>query len=404
MSSRNTARIAIDPSAWLGVRFASLAVLSLLVLALLVLGSSGACAPANSGASEGPADAAGAGAAKDGKKDAKDEAIAVAALPLQRGPIESVLRYSTNLEAEIEVKVFSEAARQVTELLIEEGRRVRKGQVLARLQDDEQQSAVSKVQSQLDKARREYQRQRKLYEQELISEQAFSQSTYELEQLEISLADAQRELGYAEVTAPISGTITQRLVNLGDHVQRNQRLFDIVDFDSIVARVFVPEKELRRLGPGQPARIVVQALGGGPRAASILRIAPTVDARSGTVKVTLQIHERERLVPGMYVEAELVAGTDAQALLVPKRALVYDQDQVYVFRVADALGKPRAEKLLIHPALENQDFVQVTEAVAEGDLIVVAGQAGLKDGATVRLLELKEAIEMFAGGASSVSR
>ena len=115
-----------------------------------------------------------------------------------------MLRSSTNLEAESDVQVFSQAARQVTELLVEEGDRVTRGHVLLRLQDDEQRNALAKIQSQLDKAEREYLRQKHLFEQELISEQLFNEASYELDQLEIARSDAERLLGYAAVVAPIT--------------------------------------------------------------------------------------------------------------------------------------------------------------------------------------------------------
>ena len=281
-----------------------------------------------------------------------DEVMAVAAFPLTRGEIESVLRYSTNLEAESEVKIYSEAARQVVELLVEEGSRVAVGQPLVRLKDEQQRSNLAKAKSQLAKAEREYDRQRKLFEQELISEQAFSEATYEKEQLEIAVSDAERELGYATVRSPLAGVITARMVSLGDYVQVNQHLFDLVDFSSLVARVYVPEKELVNLFVGQGARLTSEALGDQTRTARIQRIAPTVDSRSGTVKVTLSIDEKSELRPGMYVEAELVVAVDTNALLVPKRALVYDQDQVFVYRATPKAGAPDrhvVERLLIEP-------------------------------------------------------
>jgi membrane fusion protein (multidrug efflux system) len=188
--------------------------------------------------------------------------------------------------------------------------------------------------------------------------------------------------------------ITERLINVGDYVQRGDHLFDLVDFESLVAMVYVPERELPRLRPGQPARLVAQGLGGAQRAARIERIAPTVDPKTGTVKVTLAVAERAGLRPGMYVEAELVAAVEAQALLVPKRALVYDQDQIFVFRVD---GDNHAERVLIEPTLEDADFVAVEDDLAEGDRIVVAGQTGLKPGALVRLLALDEALAAFGG-------
>jgi membrane fusion protein (multidrug efflux system) len=323
----------------------------------------------------------------------QDERVPVAAMPIGRGRIESVLRYSTNLEAENQVEVYSEASRRVMEILSEEGDRVAKGQVLLRLQSDEQESAVAKVESQLAQARREFERQQSLFEQELISEQTFHDASYAKEQLELEYEDSRRELAYTEVRAPIAGVVKQRLVGLGDFVQDREHLFDLVDFESIVARVYVPEKELARLTVGQEARLFASALGEQAREARILRIAPTVDERTGTVKVTLEMPDRSALRPGMYVEVELVADVDSEALLVPKRALVYDQDQSFVYKI-DA--ENRARRVRVEALIEDRDFIKVGDRLAEGDRIVVAGQAGLKDGVEVRLLELDEALATFA--------
>ena len=320
---------------------------------------------------------------KDKKKKKVEELVPVEVALLETGPIESVLRFSTNLQAESEVQVFSEAARLVTELLVEEGDRVGKGDVLLRLQDEEQRSALARVESQIERARREHARQKNLFERELIPEQTFNDSTYELEQLELTLEDSRRELSYTEVRAPISGTVTVRMVNLGDHITMNQRLFDLVDFDTIVARVYVPENELVRLAVGQDARIFSQSLGPEPRAGKVLRIAPIVDPKSGTVKVTVDVPRQSGLVPGMYVEAELVTATLDDALLLPKRAVIYDDNRTFIFRLEEDM---KVDRLEVTPLLMDRESIQpAAGVVAVGDRIVVAGHAGLRDGAKVRL-------------------
>ncbi len=322
---------------------------------------------------------------------AADDAIPVAALPLFRGRIESVLRFSTNLEAENRVDVLSEAERHVTDLLVEEGDTVRAGQTMLLLEDEAQRTALKRVESQLERSRLEYERQKRLFEQDLISEQAYNQARYDLEQLELALEDAERELGYATVTAPISGVVTERLINVGDHVETHTKLFEIVDFDSIVARVFVPERQLAGLFVGQPARVLAQSLAGS-RDAAIERISPVVDPQSGTVKVTLGIPGNQGLLPGMYVEVDLVAAALEDTLLAPKRALVYDQEQVFVFRVAQDDDGPRAERLLVRILIESEDVVHLEGDLADGERLIVAGQAGLKDGARIRLLDPREAL------------
>ena len=334
---------------------------------------------------------------EEGEDEDEEEAVPVEVVTLGRGPIETVLRFSTNLEAENDVQVVSRATRQlqVRQLQVEEGAEVERGQLLLRLENAELRTALERIEGQLARARREYERQTNLYGQQLISEQAYNDATYELEQLELALDDAQRELGYTEVRAPISGTVTERHVSVGDQVTANQMLFRIVDFDSIVARVYVPEKDLWRVRPGLAARLYADAARSLERLGAVERVAPQVDPRSGTVKVTIAIPRGAGLLPGMYVSVELITEVNAEAVLVPKKALIYDAEQIYVFRLAEP---DRVERLLIEARLEDRDNIEPAGALAAGDRIVVAGQAGLKDGSLVRLIGAAEDDAAAAAG------
>ena len=216
----------------------------------------------------------------------------------------------------------------------------------------------------------------------MISQQVFTDSKFEYEQLEITVADAERELSYTEVTAPISGTVTSRLVKIGDQVQMGQHLFDIVDFDSMVARIFVPEKHLTELRRGLTARISASATGDRSYIAEVERVAPVVDPKSGTVKVTVAVGRQPGLRPGLYVDVDLVTATHAEAVLVPKRAVVYDAEQMFVYRLDD---ERRVERVFIEAALADKENVEPISGLALGDQVVIAGQAGLKDKALVSL-------------------
>ena len=160
-----------------------LAVLLVLALTALILVAATGCAADTKAAAKEP----GTAVESEESVEPEDDTVPVSAFPLQRGRIESILRYSADLEAESEVKVYSQASRLVTRLLVEEGQRVTRGDLLVELQNDEQRTAVSRVESQLAKAHREHQRQERLWDQELISEQAFNETTYELEQLDRSV-------------------------------------------------------------------------------------------------------------------------------------------------------------------------------------------------------------------------
>jgi membrane fusion protein (multidrug efflux system) len=365
------------------------------LLAALPLGLAGCATSGQAATTEDDASTAETSEAAEGDDEKKEEAVPVEVATLDRGRIEEVLRFSANLEAESHVQVFSQASRLVRELLVEEGDLVRQGQTLVRLQDEEQRNNLAKVRSQLVKAQRESQRLERLFDENLISEQDYNDATYELEQLQIAVADATRELGYTEVKAPISGTVTSRLVRLGDQIKVGQHLFDIVDFDSMVARVYVPEKNLARLHDGQPARITVQALVDRQYAGIVERIAPVVDPKTGTIKVTVTVGGQPGLLPGLYVDVALVTDVHNDAVLLPKRALVYDKDRVFVYRLEE---DGHVEKIAVNPVLSDKEHVEPREQLARGDQVVVAGQAGLKDGSLVELPGAEETETEDAAG------
>lgn len=352
---------------------------SFFALALFLAAASGGCTVSTSAGDAEPAGESDADGSAAGKGV---EAIPVELVTLETGPVQEMLRASTNLEAERAVAVYAKTTGLVEERRFEEGDRVREGQVLIRLEDDEARNAVLKAEAELAKAQREFERQKKLHAENLISDQEFNNGSYEIERLGIVLADAKLALAYTEIRAPISGTVTARMVDRGQLVNPSQHLVDIVDFDSLVARIYVPERELARVREGQDARLQSQALGGATFDARVLRVAPTVDPKSGTVKVTVAVGAKPGLRPGLFVDVQLITATRDEALLVPKRALVYDADRTFVYRVGDDLV---ARRVLVEPALVDRDNVVPRAGLSPGERVVIAGQAGLKDGALVKV-------------------
>lgn len=323
------------------------------------------------------------GPGKPGQKaEPEEEAIPVEVATVHRGRIEATIRLSSNLEAERDVTVYAQAPRLVNRLLVEEGDLVTKNQLLVKLQDDEQKLALEKARIQLEQANREAERQESLYKQGLSSEQVYNDARHAMEQAQVAVEEAKRSLSYTEVRAPIAGTITERMVNLGDSVTVNQPLFRIIDFDSIVARVYVPEKDLRRLQVDQPARVFAPALGDEALRGKIIRIAPVVDPKTGTIKVTVGVPNQPGLRPGLFVDVELVAEVHPDALLIPKKALVYDNDRVFTFKIG---VDHRAHRVELEPVLETSEWIEPSDGFEEGDTVVVAGQTGLKDGTLIRL-------------------
>ncbi len=304
---------------------------------------------------------------------------------LKRGRIEALLERSAPLEAEAQVQVLARTQNPAVELLVEKGDTVEKDQVLLRLEDDRQQTDFAQSLTQMEQAKVDLARKQSLYDQNLISETEFLTAKFNFTQAELRHENNKRQLEYTEVRAPIKGTITSRTVKVGDSVNMGTPIFQIIDLESTVAMIHVPEQYLPRLKQGMEARLTSTTYADQVFPGYVKRVSPVVEARAGTVEVVVALKELGPLRPGMWVDVELVLDTKDDALLIPKRAIVYDNDQTYAFKTfSDPKGIKRAKRFLVEPANIDKENVEPKENFAEGDPIVVAGQIGLKDLAPVR--------------------
>ena len=268
------------------------------------------------------------------KKQSKAKPVLVELAEVNVGPIEKVLERSAPLEAEAQVQVNARTSNPAVDLLVEEGDKVKKGQILLRLENDRQKNDFDSAKSLLDKEQIDFLRQENLYKDNLISEQEYRNAKFSLSQRQLSFEEAQRQFEYTEVRAPIDGTITMRDVKVGDQVSSGGTIFEIIDFESTVAVIHVPEQYLPELKPNMEARLISSTLGADNIIpAYVKRISPIVEARAGTVKVTVGVNELGALRPGMWVDVELVLNTKREAILIPKKSIIYDNDQTYAFKM-----------------------------------------------------------------------
>ena len=349
--------------------------------------------PACNGGMGGP----GMGRGQQGPQEEPEErATPVLLASVEKGTIEGKIRAASTIEAELQVTVHAESTGRITSLSLEEGDIVEEGQTLARIRRDAQSLGVERAQTNLADAERELARVKSLFDKGIASASELEQAQTSVDQAKLDKKDRSRDLSNTVIKAPFAGILTQRFVDEGAFVTSGAQVFEITDFSTLVARVYVPERELDRIADGQPAEIVGKAARNRQGTGEIIRIAPIVDATTGTVKVTIGLPDAlaggpTGFLPGMYAEVTLTTEVHADVPIVPKPALVHEEEQTFVFVVdASAEGEgPRAKKLLIETGLSDDDFVEVTSGLELGQRIIVAGQTGLKDGALILEVDAK---------------
>lgn len=319
----------------------------------------------------------------DGKdKDKGPEAVPVEVARATRRPIAASYTGTAPLEARGESQVVAKTSGVALRVLAEEGQHVRAGQVLVRL--DASRAALQAAQSaaQLRKLEANYRRSLQLSSQQLISANDIDQIRYDLENARAANRLANLELSYANVVAPISGVVASRSIKPGNFVQINTPIFRIVDNSRIEAVLNVPERELATLRAGLPVRLQVDAMPGRTFAGTVDRIAPVVDSESGTFRVISTFEGGGVLQPGMFGRLRIDYDNRADALVVPRVALLDDEGDPAVFRV-------RADKVARVPVkigYADGAWVEIRSGIGPGDQVVVAGKTALRDGSAVQVL------------------
>jgi len=322
-----------------------------------------------------------------GEAEAKEAAKGPEAVPVEvaaatRRPVAASYSGTAPLEARGESQVVAKTSGVALSVLAQEGQFVHAGQVLVRLDSARAALQAAQSASQMRKLESNYARSRQLADQKLISANDIDQIKFDLENARATNRLANLELSYANVVAPISGVIAQRSIKPGNFVQINTPIFRIVDTSKLEATLNVPERELETLKSGLPVKLQVDALPGKSFDGVVDRVAPVVDAGSGTFRVICAFQGGGLLQPGMFGRMQIDYDQRADALVVPRVALLDDEGDPAVFAVRNG----KAVRVPVKLGYLDGEWAEIRKGVGMGERVVVAGKTALRDGSLVQVL------------------
>ncbi|NNE70742.1 MAG: efflux RND transporter periplasmic adaptor subunit, partial [Rhodothermales bacterium] len=254
-------------------------------------------------------------------------ALPVETSAAQVGEISAFFSGTATLTADEETDVVAKSGGIVSRIHVEEGDYVRVGQILAQLDDERLALEVARAETDLLRLERERDRNEEMFARQLISAEEIerSRSAYDAQKAAYDLANLALE--HTTVRSPIAGVVSSRMIKVGNMVQTYAPTFRVTSFSPLLAEMHVPERELNKLSVGQEATVRVDALAGENFTGRILRISPIVDPTTGTFKVTVEVRDRSRkLKPGMFGRIGVVYDTHEDATLVPKQAVLTQDD------------------------------------------------------------------------------
>ena len=331
---------------------------------------------------QGDADAAGkqdegkAGAAKG------PDAVPVEAVAITRRSIAASYNGTAPLEARAEAQVVAKTSGVALQVMAEVGQTVSAGQALVRLDADRARLQAAQSAAQVRKLEANYNRSLQLSQQQLISANDLDQLRFDLENARAANRLANLEVSYASVVAPISGVIAERSIKPGNFVQINSPIFRIVDTARVEATLNVPERELAVLKAGQPVQLLVDAIPGRSFEGRVDRIAPVVDAGSGTFRVICAFDSDGNLQPGMFGRLRIDYDNRADASVIPRAALLDDQGVPAVFAVRGG----KAVRVPVELGYMDGEWAELRGGLEPKDRVVTAGKIALRDGMEVQVI------------------
>jgi membrane fusion protein, multidrug efflux system len=314
----------------------------------------------------------------------RDTRLPVSALVIRPEVLTNKVLATGTVLANEEVELRSEASGKIEKIFFSEGVRVKRGDLLIKINDSELRAQRMKAESQKQVAQEKERRRKQLYEKQGISPEDYESAVNELNGIlaQLKLIDAQIEK--TEVRAPFEGVIGLRYVSEGSYVDPTVRIANLQDLQSVKLDFAVPEKYVSAVRKGQS--VFFRVSGRSERfAGTILAVEPKIDPVTRNVLLrAISPNKEGRIMPGAFAEVELVLDLVSGAVMIPTQALVPDLQgqKVYVCRGG------AAQEVRVAIGLRTENKVQVTSGLVPGDTLLTTGLLQVVGGSPLKLVEV----------------
>ena len=323
-------------------------------------------------------------------------ALTVTVVPVQKGTMPHSLMVTGSLAAFDELPIGTETSGlALSQVLVDIGDHVSKGQLLARFNDEilkaqvlQAQAALKEAEANELEATNNVRRAEELKRTGWMSGQDYDNRRQLASTMEArvgvakaNLVLAEAKLKQTEVRAPTDGTVTSRSAHLGA-VMLNGEMFRMIRDDRVELIAELPEHELQQVHAGQKVQLAVE---GGKLATTgtVRLVEPTVDLKTRIGKVRITIDRNGDLLPGMFVNGRITTG-ETEALIAPEKTVIYFDGKPAVF-VVDESGKVALHSVTLGPRANEQ--IALISGVKEGDKLALRGASYLKDGYQVTVVD-----------------
>lgn len=358
------------------------------------------------------------------------EAISVEVIPVQASNISEQVSAFGNIQAKETVEIMPQVSNRITEIHVDLGDEVRRGQLLAEIHSVPFQEAVQQARAQVRQTRATFERdstqlsrQEQLLESDLISQSEFDDaraaylnSLSQYESAQASLTQSLEDLDNTTIESPVNGVILSRSVSEGDLASTGQTIFEIANLTGFETRVFLPIHDWQRIEIGQPVYMALSTDGENIAEGVVARKSPRLDPTTGLGEVVVALtNTSSDVYQGALVQTKINLQTKRDVVVIPRSALV-EKVETYIAPETGTIELERSYSAFIASSdtsatrrelelgIEQGDRIEVVSGLQPGDQLVVTGQESLEDGSPIRIANSTPAFSSGADTTGTIRR
>jgi len=310
------------------------------------------------------------------------KSIDVAVMEVKSTPFTNYINLQGSIDAKDNVMAYTQAAGVITAIYVKVGDQVTKGQTLVQLDNSVQKQQISQAETAVELAKTLYDRQKNLWDQKIGTEVQFIQAQTNLQTAQKTLATYKQSADLARIVAPISGTVDQMDLKLGQAAAPGATSIRIVNTESLKVKANVPESYAGSIHKGDIVKVVVPDAKDSVTA-KVSFAAKVIDASSRSFAIEIQLGASKTIKPNMTAVLKIADYSNKNAIVIPMNSIQKSEKGDFVFVNENGIAKKK-------PIIEGASYggkTEVKTGLKPGDKLITDGSTEVEDGDKVKVLQ-----------------
>jgi RND family efflux transporter MFP subunit len=325
----------------------------------------------------------------------KEEVVNVVVLELNPTHIRDRISLPAMVEPWLELSVMAEVRGKVVRKAVEEGAVVKKGDLIAVIDERDYSNAYNSAKALYDTAKASYDRYSELYKAELATKSQIDTAKASMENAKASMDIAELSVQRCRIHAPFTGILNDVHFEKDQYINIGDPLADLIQMDRVKVNVGIPESDVGAVRKLEQFNITVDALDGKTVRGKKVYLSKTTEstARLYSLKLAVENTEQE-ILPDMFARVEIVKREVLDGIAVPVYSVINQNDQNFVYVIGE---NDEVVRRPIEMGLQESWLVEVVSGLSTGERVVVVGHRNVQDGHVVNITKSVDSVEALQG-------